>query len=130
MYHISNSYFNSAIYKKAQEIGVLSKHISDYLNTDLAPLSENGKENPDIYFSGDIVQHSISLSTELLKAEASSFSEKKYFHADTLKWLTYKLTQNCKRLQHCNSNGRDFLLIFKKELKKFKKLQKQWMLTL
>lgn len=130
MYHKSNSYFNSAIYKKAQEIGMLSKYISDYLNTDLAPLSENGQENPDIYFSGDIVQHSISLSTELLKAEASSFSEKKYFHANTLDWLTYRLTQNCKRLEHCSSNGRDFLLILKKEIKKFKKLQKKWMLTL
>ena len=50
MYQKSNSYFNSAIYKKAQEIGMLSKHISDYLNTDLASLSENGQENPDIYF--------------------------------------------------------------------------------
>ena len=130
MYQKSNSYFNSAIYKKAQEIGMLSKYISDYLNTDLAPLSENGQENPDIYFSGDIVQHSISLSTELLKAEASSFSENKYFHAHTLDWLTYRLTQNCKRLEHCSSNGRDFLLILKKEIKKFKKLQKKWMLTL
>jgi len=130
MYNKSKSYFNSAIYKKAQEIGMLSKHISDYLNTDLAPLSENGQENPDVYFSGDIVQHSILLSTELLKAEASSFSEKKYFHAHTLDWLTYRLTQNCKRLEHCSSNGRDFLLILKKEIKKFKKLQKQWMLTL
>jgi len=130
MYHKSKSYFNSAIYKKAQEIGILSKHICDYLNTDLAPLSEDGQENPNIYFSGDIVQHSISLSTELLKAEASSFSEKKYFHAHTLDWLTYRLTQNCKRLEHCSSNGRDFLLILKKEIKKFKKLQKQWMLTL
>ena len=130
MYNKSKSYFNSAIYKKAQEIGMLSKHISDCLNTDLAPLSENGQENPDVYFSGDIVQHSILLSTELLKEEASSFSEKKYFHAHTLDWLTYRLTQNCKRLEHCSSNGRDFLLILKKEIKKFKKLQKQWMLTL
>jgi hypothetical protein len=130
MYNKSKSYFNSAIYKKAQEIGMLSKHISDCLNTDLAPLSENGQENPDVYFSGDIVQHSILLSTELLKAEASSFSEKKYYHAHTLDWLTYRLTQNCKRLEHCSSNGRDFLLILKKEIKKFKKLQKQWMLTL
>ena len=130
MYQKRKSYFNSAIYKKAQEIGILYKHICDYLNTDLAPLSEDGQENPNIYFSGDIVQHSISLSTELLKAEASSFSEKKYFHAHTLDWLTYRLTQNCKRLEHCSSNGRDFLLILKKEIKKFKKLQKQWMLTL
>jgi hypothetical protein len=130
MYQNSKSYFNSAIYKKAQEIGTLSRHISSYLNSDLASLYENGQENPNIYFSGDIVQHSISLSTELSKAEESSFSDKKYFHARTLEWLTYRLFQNCKRLEHCSSNGRDFLFILKKELKKFKKLQKQWMLTL
>ncbi|CAI8399671.1 hypothetical protein N9Y27_03975 [Flavobacteriaceae bacterium] len=130
MSHKAGSYFNSAIYKKAQEIGTLSKHISDYLSTDLAPLCENGQENPNIYFSGDIVQQSISLSTELIKAEESSFSEKKHLHLHTLEWLTYRLFQNCKRLEQSSSNGRDFLLILKKEIKKFKKLQKQWMLTL
>ena len=42
--------FNSAIYNQALEIGSLSKKISDYLNADLAPLSDSGQENPDIYF--------------------------------------------------------------------------------
>jgi hypothetical protein len=122
--------FNSAFYNKALEIGSLSKKISDYLNADLAPLSETGKENPDVYFSGDIIQYSMSLSTEILKAEQTTQSEKKYYHAHTLKWLTYRLNQNCRRLEQCSSNGKDFMMILKKELKKFKKLQKQWMLSL
>jgi hypothetical protein len=125
-----NNYLNSAIYLKAQEIGLLSRQICNYLSSDLAPLSENGIENPHIYFSGDIVQQSTSLSKELLKAYQSPFSDNKQLHAHTLKWLTYRLSQNCKRLDQCSSNGRDFLLLLKKELKKFKKLQKQWILTL
>jgi hypothetical protein len=40
------------------------------------------------------------------------------------------MTQSCKRLSKCNSDGRDFILILKKEIKKFKKLQKQWVLSL
>lgn len=122
--------FNSAIYNKALEIGSLSKKISDYLHADLAPLSESGQDNPNIYFSGDIIQHSISLSTEILKAEQTTESDEKYHHAHTLKWLTYRLSQNCRRLEQCSSNGRDFMFLLKKELKKFKKLQKQWMLSL
>lgn len=122
--------FNSAIYVKALEIGSLTKKISDYLQADLAPLTKLGTEDPNIYFSGDIIQHSVSLSTEILKAEQATHSEKKYHHVYTLKWLTHRLNQNCNRLEQCNSNGRDFMFILKKELKKFKKLQKQWMINI
>ena len=122
--------FNSAIYNQALEIGSLSKKISDYLNADLAPLSDSGQENPDVYVSGDIIQQSILLSTEILKAVQTTQSDKKYHHAHTLKWLTYRLNQNCRRLEQCSSNGRDFMFLLKKELKKFKKLQKLWMLSL
>ena len=56
--------------------------------------------------------------------------EKKYAHALTLRWLTYRLLQNCKRLEKCDSNGKDFMPVLKKELKKFKKLYSNWILTL
>jgi hypothetical protein len=122
--------FNSAFYKKALEISYLSKKISDYLNTDLSVLSDDGTENPNIYFSGDIIQQSVSLSSEVLKAQQTTKASQKYVHAHTLEWLTYRMTQSCKRLSKCNSDGRDFILILKKEINKFKKLQKQWVLSL
>jgi hypothetical protein len=122
--------FNSAFYKKALEISYLSKKISDYLNADLSVLSDDGTENPNIYFSGDIIQQSVSLSSEVLKAQQTTKASQKYVHVHTLEWLTYRMTQSCKRLSKCNSDGRDFILILKKEIKKFKKLQKQWVLSL
>ena len=129
MYSKNSEFYNSLL-QKAQHIGRLSKAISAYLMNDLVSLGANGSENPNIYFSGDIVQQSICLSEEIIKAERTLVPHKKYMHACTLRWLTYRLMQNCKRLEQCNSNGKNFIQILRIELKKFKRLHKYWMLTL
>jgi hypothetical protein len=121
---------NSDFYKKAQEIKTLSKKISDYLINDLSKLKENGAESRNIYFSGDIVQQSTSIYEEILKVKSTTISEKKHSHARTLRWLTYRLLQNCNRLEKCSSNGKDFMLILRTEIHKFKKLQKYWLLSI
>ena len=118
------------IYKKALEIFSLSRKISSYLNYDLAPLRVDGTEDEHIYFSGDIVQQSESLVPEIIKAEFARFSEKKHTHVASVKRLTNLLYKNSYRLEHANSNGKDFLPILRKELKKFRKLQYHWTLTL
>ena len=118
------------IYQKAQEIFALSQNISTYLNHDLSSLKSDGSEDSDIYFSGDIVQQSVSLAPEILNAELERHSERKYKHLASLKRLTNLLYKNSYRLEHSNSNGKDFLPILRSELKKFKKLQSSWMLTL
>lgn len=126
----SSSELNLAFYKKALEIGSLSKVISGYLRADLSELKPNGHEDTNIYFSGDIIRQSDSLAPEIMKAEHEPFSEQKQKHAETLKWLTNRLSINCSRLEKCNSDGREFMSILKRELQKFKKLQKNWMLTI
>jgi hypothetical protein len=130
MSHTTPSYLpDLPIYNKALEIFFLSRKISKYISFDLMPLKPDGSEDEDIYFSGDIVQQSESLIPEIIKAETED-SEKRYKHALTVKRLTNLLYKNCKRLEHCNSNGKDFLPLLSKELKKFRQLQRQWMLTL
>jgi hypothetical protein len=130
MLHTTPSHFpDLPIYTKALEIFSLSRKISNYISFDLMPLLPDGSEDEDIYFSGDIVQQSESLIPEIIKAETED-SDKKYKHALTVKRLTNLLYKNCKRLEYCNSNGKDYLPILRKELKKFRKLQRTWMLTL
>jgi hypothetical protein len=121
---------HSPLYKKAQEIFTLSRHISFYLSHDLAYLQRNGKEDTNIYFTGDIVQQSVSLAPQILKAESQSFSEEKHKYAASVMRLSNLLYKNCERLEKVNSNGKDFLPLLRKELKKFRKLQHTWKLTL
>ena len=118
------------IYKKALEIFSLSRRISSYLNYDLAPLKVDGTEDKHIYFSGDIVMQSESLLPEIIKAEVEQFSDKKHQHIEAVNRLTKLLDKNCLRLERSNSNGKDYLRILQYELKKFRKLQRSWMLTL
>jgi len=125
----SNLYY-LPIYQKAIDIITLSRSISTYLNQDLSALLQDGSEDNHIYFSGDIVQQSVSLAPEIVKAEQERHSDKKYKHLASIKRLTYLLNKNIKRLEQCNSNGKDYLPLLNSELKKFKKLQRSWMLTL
>lgn len=120
----------SPIYQKALEIFTISRRISDYLVDDLCDLTSEGNENPHIYFTGDIVQQSISLAPEILKAEQHQEKDKKHKHADYLNRLTNRLYRNCERLETSSSNGAEFIPLLRKELSKFKKLQRSWMLTL
>lgn len=122
---------NSALlYHKAIDISVLSQSISQYFVEDLNGLNEYGKEHNYIYFTGDMIQQSTSLAPEILKAEQKSFQEEKYRHIASVEKLTNLLYKNCERLENINSNGKDFLPMLRKELKKFKKLKRTWMLTL
>ncbi|MDT0678143.1 hypothetical protein [Autumnicola musiva] len=121
---------NSAIYKKATDILRLSRRISQYLVQDLSNLQKNGKEDPHIYFCGDIVQQSVSLAPEILKAESKTFSEERHPHIASLERMVNLLYKNCERLELSNSNGREFLQLLKIELRKFRKLQRHWMLKL
>lgn len=118
------------IYKKAVDIFRLSQNISMYLNQDLSTLKNDGTEDSNIYFSGDIVQQSVSLAPEILNAELERCSERKYKHIASLKRLTNMLYKNSYRLERSNSDGKDFLPILRSELKKFKKLQRTWLLTI
>lgn len=128
-YHYRNN-TPSAMYKKAMEIFSLARNISSYLNHDLAPLHKNGREDFNIYFSGDIVQQSVSLGPKILKAESQPFSEEKHKYAASVMHLSNLLYKNCERLERVNSNGKDFLPLLRKELNKFRKLQHTWKLTL
>ncbi|MCK7591416.1 hypothetical protein M0G43_12590 [Subsaxibacter sp. CAU 1640] len=130
MYHIPSHLSELPIYKKAIEIIILSRSISTYLNQDLSYLRPDGTEDTDIYFSGDIVQQSSSLAPEIVNAELERYSDKKHKHIASLERLTNRLYHSCKRLERCNSNGKDYLPMLRSELLKFKKLQHTWTLTL
>ena len=118
------------IYQKAMDIWLLSRSISTYLNYDLSQLDSEGKENPNIYFSGDIVQQSTSLGSEVINAAMEQERDKRYKHLRSMKRLTRHLYNNCSRLERTNNNGKDYLPLLKRELKKFNRLQHNWMLTL
>ena len=112
------------------DIIILSRSISTYLNQDLCYLSADGSEDHNIYFSGDIVQQSSSLAPEIMNAELHRYTTNTHKHVATLERLTTLLYNNCKRLERCNSDGKEYLPILRRELRKFKRMQHSWMMTL
>lgn len=130
MYTVPSHLSDLPIYKKAMEIIILTRSISTYLNYDLSYLNPDGSEDTDIYVSGDIVQQSSSLAPEIVNAELERYSDKKHTHVASLERLTTRLYNSCKRLERCNSDGKEYLPILRSELRNFRRLQHTWMLTL
>lgn len=120
----------SALYFKAQEIMQISRRISDYIIPDLAVLNENGTEDKSIYFTGDIIRNSHSLILNINKAETEYFQDTRMKYVASVSKLTERLYKSCERLEYANSNGKEFLPILRRELLKFRKLQKVWRLSL
>ena len=131
-YNLMTPHFSDIpIYKKALEIRMLSVSISHYLRDDLSRLHEDGTEDQNVYFSGDIIQQSSALVPEIVQAEKNRYhSFKKLYHADALKRLTKLLYLNSKRLERTSSRSVDYLKLLQRELKTFRTLQKKWILTL
>lgn len=129
-YNIPSHLSDLPIYQKAMDIIMLSRSISTYISQDLSYLNPDGSEDSHIYFTGDIVQQSTNLAPEIINADRERFSDKKHKHLESLDLLIYRLHKNCKRLERSNSNGKDYLPILRGELRKFRKLQRNWMMTL
>lgn len=129
-YNLPSHLSELPIYRKALDIIMLSRCISTYIHQDLCFLKEDGSEDIDIYFSGDIVQQSSDLAPEIINAECECSSEKRKKHLERLDRLIALLNKNCSRLENANSNGRDYLPILRAELRKFRQLQRSWMMTL
>lgn len=121
---------NTRLYNQALEILNLSRSISHYLSYDLSSLQGNGKENPFIYFTGDMIRQSDSLVPEIIKAENESSKNERLRYAASLNTLTNSLYKTCDRLEHAHTNGSDFIKLLRKELRKFKQQQRKWLLTL
>ena len=120
----------SALYFKAQEIGKISKRISDYLSPDLAKLNENGSENKYVYFTGDIIRQSQSLIWNISQAENEFFQDSRSKYVSSVGKLSERLFKNCEHLEYANCNGKEFLQILRRELLKFKRLHRIWKLSL
>ncbi len=121
---------NKKLYKKAIEIFTLSRNISNYLVHDMSELQGNGDENPNIYFTGDIIRQSDALAPKIINAENQVFQDDRIKHAHSLIHITNKLYRNCERLEQSGSNGKEFISLLRRELRKFKHLQRNWMMTL
>lgn len=129
-YNIHLKLPHSPLYKKALEIFTLSKSLSQFLVHDMAVLNEKGEEHPEIYYTGDIVQKSSSIIPEIINAEQKHYSEEKHKHAASVAHLSILLYKNCERLEQSVPNGKEFIRMLRKELKGFRKMQRQWHLSL
>ncbi len=122
--------YQSPLYYKSLEILHLARHISNYLTDDLSPLKSNGEENQQVYLTGDIVQQSFSIGPHILKAEKHAFQDEKHRHVTSALLLSNKLYRSCKKLENVNSNGKEYLPIILKEIKRFRKSLHQWLVVL
>lgn len=112
--------------KKSIEIAKISKHISDYLIYDLNTFQNGISEHPTIYFTGDLVRQSRFLATRIAKFGATKAPQEHKNITDSLTSLTRRLHRYCDQLEKVKSNGKDFVPLLRKELRKLKHIHHRW----
>ncbi|MFD0861457.1 hypothetical protein ACFQ1M_04510 [Sungkyunkwania multivorans] len=118
------------VYKKAIEIFSLSRRIASYLTYDKDLLQmEFSKERVD-HEAGDLVMQSLGLAPSIAAVQTQQSYLLKMQHAQSLRKLTIGIGKLCERLEASSAEGKEFLQLLRKELKKFRKLQRDWMATL
>ncbi|WP_051201333.1 hypothetical protein [Christiangramia portivictoriae] len=121
---------SEALHSKAREIMRMSKSVSNYLLPDVSGLNDHGMEDKSVYYTGDIIRYSESLLSNIARAESEFFQESRRQYVHAVGILTDRLSKHCEYLELANSNGRDFVRLLRKEIQKFRKLQRVWRLTL
>ncbi|MAZ28795.1 MAG: hypothetical protein CL868_17175 [Cytophagaceae bacterium] len=121
---------NIRLYNHALEILHLSRNISDCLAYDLSSLKQDGSEDHSIYFTGDIIRDSDSLAPEIKKAEMHPYQHERLRYADSVSRLSQRLYKTCERLERAESNGKDFVKLLRKEIRKFNRMHRVWTMTL
>lgn len=96
----------------------------------MASLNESGLEDKYIYQTGDIIRYSNSLVAHISKAETEALQDSRMRYAALVSRITDRIYLYSESLEKVNSNGKDFLKMLQKELRKFQRLQASWRLGL
>ncbi|MEL4307794.1 hypothetical protein [Joostella sp. CR20] len=117
------------VYKKALYIFKLSRQIVEYLRGDKSVLAMYNSEHACDQFSDKLVMASLGLAPKIAMAETSPDLSIKMASVSSLQHTTSALLHYCENLEISHGQGKEFLHLLRKEVKKFGHLQSKWALS-
>ncbi|TRZ43738.1 hypothetical protein [Robertkochia solimangrovi] len=116
----------SPVYQKAIEIFKLSRQVVNYISGDKNILQLHKSENPSDLHSDHLVMASLGLAPKIAMAESSPDLTIRLNSVRAIRNATINLLQHCDHLENRSHNGKEFIRLLRFEIKKFRRMQRQW----
>lgn len=114
------------IYQKSMDIFKLSRHIASYISYDKDILSMHKSLKKADKYASNLVMDALGLVPKIAETENQKNPKLKLKYAKSLRFFIDRLNNHCLQLEHTKIQGKDFLKLLRKELKKLREIHKHY----
>lgn len=130
--------FNSAeqnidqliIYKKSLDIFKLSRRVASYVTDDKDVISMYRSGNISDNYADNLVMNSFRLVPKIVEVETQENPILKLKYAKSLRYFIDRLYHSCLQLEKTKIQGKDFVVMLRRELKLLRKIHRGYVRSL
>jgi len=121
---------NSLIYQKSLDIFKLSRSVAAYITDDKDLISMYRSGNRTDNYADNLVLNAFRLVPKIAETESQENKSAKLKYAKSLRYYIDVIYKNCIQLENTKIQGKDFVRLLRNELKKFRKIHKNYVNSL
>lgn len=118
------------IYQKSLVIFKLARHIASYISNDKSVMAMYLSMNKIDKYADNLVMNALRLVPKIVETECQENPYLKLKYAKSLRYFIDGLYQNCLQLESTKIQGKDFVKLLRKELKKLRQIHKNYVKSL
>jgi len=130
--------FNSAeqnidhliIYKKSLDIFKLSRRVASYITDDKDVISMYRSGNASDNYADNLVMNAFRLVPKIVETETQENPRLKLKYAKSLRYFIDRLYHSCLQLEKTKIQGKDFVVMLRRELKLLRKIHRGYVKSL
>ena len=110
------------IYKKSLDIFKLSRRVAAYItdDKDLVSMYKSGSLSDN--YADNLVMNAYRLVPKIVETETQNTMSLKLKYAKSLQYFIERIYQDCLKLESIKIQGKDYVQLLRKELKKLRKI--------
>lgn len=118
------------IYQKSLYIFKLTRHIAAYISNDKSVMAMYLSMNKVDKYADNLVMNAFGLVPKIVETECEENPGLKLKYAVSIRYFIDCLYQNCLQLERSKIQGKDFVKLLRKELKKLRQIHKNYVKSL
>ena len=131
MYNSAEQNINQLIiYKKSLDIFKLSRRVASYItdDKDMISMYRSGKKADN--YADNLVMNAFRLVPKIVETEIQENPSTKLKSAKSLRYYIDRLYHSCLQLENSKIQGKDFVIMLRRELKILRKIHRKYVRSL
>jgi hypothetical protein len=120
----------SIIYRKSLDIFKLSRRVAAYVTDDKDVISMYRSGNISDNYADNLVMNAFRLVPKIVEVETQDNPKMKLKYAKSLRFFIDRLYRSCLQLEKTKIQGKDFVIMLRRELRILKKIHRRYVKSL